>query len=634
MLRLFLTLYVLFSLWSLTATTTLPPRMTFTEKETTMKRVSLTGHHNPVGIIVDEEPDTVIAAGRKHLNSFDFQNPQKRPAEIHVMWPACIDGGLPARLRADCNYNITIFHKREEANCVFLCGTNGKETLCCDMNLSQQSPLCLPSAKTDHIKKTISEFIPKEGEQFALLDSPESDLYIAYSGSQGYVGIHKFGKHRVGPARHNKEQHYVGLVLSRLREPLKRQVYAFYREKTTDRGLYGEMWLPFVARLCMGDRGGPKNILQFSWTSEMNAPLFCGDADSGERFSELVDAATVHADQWQDTRVYALFRNEWGMSAVCVYTIQDIDHIFATSPFKGEVGQTDRPRKCVEDSRKIQPAVLKMIKMHSEMKQLVRPVNNRPLLSNHHYYTHIHVSTRDQHQTVLFLSLNNGGIHKVMQNKSQAFIIAEYQPFTHRANVVSINLQPSSGKLYVSSRNELVQLNVANCGQYGNTCELCVLARDPDCGWNGTHCTPNGTLQDVTYGNHAKCSPVSTAQFPDNVFQGSTATHAAAATGRITLPPNSKYFLRCPVSSHHARYTWRHLERNHTSCNSREQQCLLLIDSMGPEQAGAYTCVSEEMGYSRVVAQYQLQLEGGAAGRSSSPLIWLCLMALLIKSLS
>lgn len=34
-----------------------------------------------------------------------------------------------------------------------------------------------------------------------------------------------------------------------------------------------------------------------------------------------------------------------GMSAVCVYTIQDIDHIFTTSPFKGEDGQSNRPRE-------------------------------------------------------------------------------------------------------------------------------------------------------------------------------------------------------------------------------------------------------------------------------------------------
>lgn len=45
-------------------------------------------------------------------------------------------------------------------------------------------------------------------------------------------------------------------------------------------------------------------------------------------------------------------------------------------------------------------------------------------------------------------------------------------------------------KLYVNSGSELVQLDVANCALYGDSCEECVLGRDPYCGWNGTHCTP------------------------------------------------------------------------------------------------------------------------------------------------
>lgn len=46
------------------------------------------------------------------------------------------------------------------------------------------------------------------------------------------------------------EQHYVGLVLSREKEPDKSKVYAFYREKNKDQGMYSEMWLAFVTRVC------------------------------------------------------------------------------------------------------------------------------------------------------------------------------------------------------------------------------------------------------------------------------------------------------------------------------------------------------------------------------------------------
>lgn len=43
----------------------------------------------------------------------------------------------------------------------------------------------------------------------------------------------------------------------------------------------------------------------------MAARLFCGDPASGQYFPQLVDAATVYAQRWADTTVYALFRNEW-----------------------------------------------------------------------------------------------------------------------------------------------------------------------------------------------------------------------------------------------------------------------------------------------------------------------------------
>ncbi|XP_034729177.1 semaphorin-7A isoform X1 [Etheostoma cragini] len=632
-----LTVYLLLAcLYSLTESTSNQPRMTITENETSIKRIPLPGHHAPVGMVLEREPDTVIAAGQTHLHEFHFQNnPQKTPEVKSVLWSECIDKGPLQRKKANCNYNITLVQKKSEDNQVFLCGTNGKDTVCCDMDLAKQSPVCIPSEKTDNIKKNIKEFVIKEGEPFALVESEDSDLFITYSGSQDLVGIFKFGKNRIIPPRYDKEQHYVGLVpIRREDDPMQSKVYAFFKEKNT--GVYSEMWLPFVTRVCMEDRGGIKNSLQFSWTSQLKARLFCGDPDSRKHFSELVDVATVHADQWQNTTVYALFRNEWGMSAVCVYTIQDIENIFTTSNFKDSDTQSERPRQCVADSTKLSSEALRLIIMNTELHEWVRPVyNSSPLLFNHHSYTHIYVdSSQNNHPAVLFLSLNNGGIHKVMQSKNLTFVIAEYRPFNHRAHILHMVLNPSTRKLYVNSGSELVQLDVANCAQYGNSCQDCVLARDPYCGWNGTHCTPDGKLQDVTRGDHSICVSTSRLQqLVPAVSRYSTDKTADKAKGSITLPPDSKYFLQCPMSSHHAQYTWCHPESN-TSCSSMEQQCLFLIDSMGPEQVGTYTCVSEEMGYSRVLAQYQLRLGNRAAGWSSSPLVWLCLMAVLIKSVA
>lgn len=113
----------------------------------------------------------------------------------------------------------------------------------------------------------------------------------------------------------------------------------------------------------------------------------------------------------------------------------------------------------------------------------------------------------------------------------------------------------------------------------------------------------------------------------------SSSGHSDKDVKNIRVPAESMYFFQCPVSSHHAQYSWHH-NGSSTSCSRQEQNCLHLINGMSPEQEGTYTCVSEEMGYIKVLAQYQVQMMTGAAGRLSGPLLWVCLvLAVLIKSL-
>ncbi|XP_030614097.1 semaphorin-7A-like isoform X2 [Archocentrus centrarchus] len=533
----------------------------------------------------------------------------------------------------DCSYNITLVHPREDTNQLFVCGTNDRETVCCNTDLTE-SPLCAPSENMKSLRDGISRFIIKKGEPSALVESEQStDLYITNSGSQDNVGIHKFGKGRVQPSAHHKEQYYVGLVLSRRKEdPSQSRVYGFYKEKNKDRGLYSKLWLPFVTQVCMTDVGGSKNNLQFIWTSQMSARLFCGDPERGQYYSELVDVATVHAERWQDTKIYALFRNEWGMSAVCVYTIEDISKIFTNSTFKNHArDQLDVPRRCAPDSTKIPVDILKKIAQTSEMEQSVQPLGGSGLLHfNRHTYTHIRVdsspSKRSINSTVIFLSLEDGRIHKVLQNESHTYVIAEYQPFEHKEHVLSFILHPASKKLYVTSDSELVQLDAKNCDHYGNTCQDCILSRDPYCGWNGSHCTPETKemWHDAVTGDVSICEKPSAEALYSNPSPDKNA---------VTVRLHSKHFLRCPMLSHHAQYTWWHLE-NSTSCILKGNECLYLIDSVNGEHEGIHECISEEKGYRKVVAKYQLQLENKAAGGQSKPMIWVGLMVVLIMSLS
>ncbi|KAF7651638.1 hypothetical protein LDENG_00108100 [Lucifuga dentata] len=566
------------------------PRMVFTVRETTIIKSLLAGHNTAIWVLPEGQPDVIRAAGKRQLYTFSSQNLHKAPVERTVLWKECVDYGVPSEA---CQYNITVLHKRAEADELFLCGSDSRETVCCNLDMSKQLSVCSSPEYVENIKSSFAKLILKEREPSVLVESAgHTHLYMSYSGSSSSVGIHKFGKNRVTPGFNGIEQHYVGMVISRREEDsLQDKVFAFYKEKNTDKALDSRMWVPYVSQVCLADVGGPKLYLQFSWTSEMKARLFCGDFLSRQHYSELVDVTAVYAEQWRHTRVYALFRNEWGMTAVCTYTIEEIEAIFKTSRFKEESRDSSkRGRVCVADSTKVPLEVLKMVAENSEMEEWVKqPLSNSaPLLVSHHHYTHICVDSfqfKNYQRTVFFLSLQNGAVHKLMENKTQ-FVIAEYWPFAHRAQILSMTLHPSTRKLYVSSSSEVVQVDVGNCDRYGDRCEECILARDPYCGWNGTHCSSNtsGSLQDVEGGKHSICMSK-----PSPTQNASTSSSAE----NITLPLQSKYFLRCAMSSLHAKYTWYHNETA-MQCSAEQQQqqqqheCLLLIDSMIPQQAGTY----------------------------------------------
>ncbi|XP_070985945.1 semaphorin-7A-like isoform X1 [Oncorhynchus clarkii lewisi] len=613
------------------STLTHNPRVTLTDKDVSFLRIHLSGNNSRIELLQGPQDNIVYATDHINLFQTNFNSSKTSRMLSPVFREECRSNDFTS---PDCHYNITVLHKTNDPNQLFLCGTNGQQhTLCCYMNPSDDPFNCTRSKAIQNIQQHINETEPS----LLIGSSGVEEFYTTHSGTEGSVGINRFGKNRLWTDNSGTEQRYVRLVASGQREDrLQDRLYAFYIEKNRHPRLDSDLWVPRVAQVCMADRGGPKGYLQFRWTSKLSARLFCGYQDRRLSFTQLVDVNTVLAERWQDTRVYALFRNGWGMSAVCVYTVEDIDRIFKTSNFKGHTGSVPipRPGKCVEDSTKLPMEVLKMVDKVSEMEERV---TSRPLLVTHHYYHHIRVDRVQGKGNVLFLSLGNGGIHKVLERDGHAFIIAELQPFNYRAHILSMMLHSSTGKLYVGSSRELVQIDLGSCEQYGAQCEDCVLARDPYCGWDGHHCTTatNKTIQDVENGNHQVCSNISRGVTASKVY---VLRSSGGAADGIRVSQSSKYFLHCPTLSSHAEYSWRHHgNTTATPCISTgsEHQCLLLIESMGPEQQGTYSCVSEERGYHRTLVQYQLQLDSGASGLASHrlPCLGLGLVLTLVLTL-
>lgn len=47
------------------------------------------------------------------------------------------------------------------------------------------------------------------------------------------------------------------------------------------------------------------------WTTFLKARLVCGFPDDSLYFTRLQDIHVMHADEWHDTRIYALFTSSW-----------------------------------------------------------------------------------------------------------------------------------------------------------------------------------------------------------------------------------------------------------------------------------------------------------------------------------
>ncbi|KAJ7986075.1 hypothetical protein DPEC_G00347040 [Dallia pectoralis] len=595
------------------------PRVTWTVKDGNFPRIHLL-ENNTYMKFVQGHQDTLYAAGNTHVYRIDFHRNSPRLLQRSVFRAKC-----DVSTSADCQYNITVLHKSKNANQLFLCGTNGqKPTLCCYAETkTDENFQCIPSNNNLNINQQINENDPT-----LLNDRSEvEEFYATHSGPGNSPGIYRFNNSPIWSDSSQKEQIYMSLVASGKREDsVQDRLYTFYIEKNTDQSGRSHLWVPRVAQVCVADRGGPKNILQMKWTSMLNSRLYCGDPDRKLYFTDLVEVTTVVADRWQDTRIYTLFKDAWGTRAICVYRVEDIDHVFTTSKFKGQTDPIPKPRpgECVEDSIKLPSDVLKMANTRLEMEDWVGD-HNKPLMVTHHHYNHINVDSIQGNRTVLLLSLEDGRIHTFLERNGQGFIIVEIQPFNQRTHILSMWLNSSTRKLYVGTSRELVQIDLVSCARYGDHCEECVMSRDPYCGWDGNRCTTatNITIQDVDNGNPIVCK-----------INGATSSKVVSPK-QVRVPVSSPYVLQCPTLSNHAEISWRHSGNNTpTPCAhiEAEHKCILLIESMSPEQEGEYSCMSEERGYRTTLAMFSVKLGSGATGLASfyTVCFWMVLTLLLV----
>ncbi|KAG5270407.1 hypothetical protein AALO_G00192270 [Alosa alosa] len=515
--------------------------------------------------------------------------------------------------------NITVTQPGRDGYPLYVCTAYGDHTSCCFRAANGSSADC----RSDFIR----------GGEPALLTGDA--LYTTHSGLGYRDGVYRTSKNTPLMPSSQADQRYVKIIERRKEEnPLQDKLYAFYTEKSNDQSPDSDLFTPRVSQICKADLGGSKDTLQFQWTSQLSSRLSCGDPSRKLYYTVLLDVAVLPSEDGGDDRVYGLFKNGWDMRAVCVYAMKDIDSTFSSSTTEPTETLSKRPGECVQDSKRLPSNLLKYMKRNPEMANWVRPIgNSNPLLVSRRHYSHIQVdrvggTVGQEGHKVLLLSMESGVVHKVLENSTSPFIIAEYHPFESGTQILSMLLDNSEKKLYVSSSHEVVQIELRNCSVYGNQCTDCVLARDPYCGWDSGRktCAPysDGLTQDVLNGNYHDCTPYRSAPF------GSGVDKPVPGPPSKDVPESSRHYLSCPIDSHHATYRWlKDGEERQSLEDQKQEQLVLLIEGMGSADEGGYECVAQEGDYQKTVAHYQLRMTSGVAGLKSSPLA-LALLALLL----
>ncbi|XP_061773090.1 semaphorin-7A isoform X3 [Nerophis ophidion] len=495
-----------------------------------------------------------------------------------------------------CNI-ITVIERFEDI--LLVCGTNGHSPHCWKLS---------PDIVEDYEGTGISPFMHTQN---SLSLQVEGDLYAAapLDTDGSALQFRRKAGNRPNIWMYDSwvsEPTFVSASwVQRKDDPDNEKIYIFFREKNSDHNPEADPWISRVARVCKIDEGGSKRFFQNMWTSFLKARLICGFPEESLYFNRLQDVYVQHAEDWRDTRVYALFTSSWNSTAICIYSIQTIEGIFDNSTFKGydKAIPQPRPGTCVKNSRSLPLATVSVVRDHPEISDWVYKT---PFYVSNNNYTKIvvdRVQAVDDMYNILLLATDSGRIHKILEAGSEPFIISETQ-ILNQSPVQSMKLDSKKKKLVVSFAEKISVMDLQSCQEYNKSCADCVLARDPYCSWTTSGCVPTTEgIQNIRDGHTYVCHT----GLP-SVNRTRRDTAPPVDVNLLTLPavPGCvPFYLSCPIDSYHAVYMWKHMDQS-SPCLQMHTVCLFLIPAVTPESYGSYECVSKERDHVGVVKRYHL----------------------------
>uniref|UniRef100_A0A8C3IJT4 Semaphorin 7A (JohnMiltonHagen blood group) n=1 Tax=Chrysemys picta bellii TaxID=8478 RepID=A0A8C3IJT4_CHRPI len=611
------------------------------------RRFPLEKHENLLTLYHEEGNSSLLVGAEGKLYYFDFESSSNHKEDFPEQ-----DSGACQKPEEKKNY-LTFIGKYHDM--LLICGTNACKPTC--WNLADRN-------KTEVAAQGLAPFVPNQNS-LVLVDGEA--IYSTISLHQHNGKIPRFRQVRGTGELYTSDTvmqnpTFVKATVIKQDERHDDKIYYFFREDNPDKSPEAPLKVSRVAQLCKGDKGGTSSLSASKWTTFLKATLVCVDPATKSNFDLLQDVFIVPSDKnWRETRVYGLFSNccvsqdfqghifpgmhRWGYSAVCVYTIGDIDTVFRTSKLKGYTKDMPhiRPGQCPWGRNHTPPETFKIADLHPEVEEKVQPVapRNSPLFHNKNHYQKIgvhRIQARDGHTyNVLYLVTDKGYIHKMVVMPHGVLNILEIQPFQQLAPILAMTLDHRRAKLYVSSPTEVVQLPMDMCEVYNRSCESCVMAKDPYCGWADGKCVSINTnltmLQNVTL--------ESTPEICTHSAFRQQEVDSPESYRNVTVALFSRYFLQCPTESHAATYMWHHNSSRIQNCSSTHGPCIHFIKNMTYDHYGRYTCISEENGFSQTLVKEWLlkqpvpsqTLRQSSQAVAASPSFWLGFLQMMALAL-
>ncbi|XP_048358995.1 semaphorin-4D isoform X3 [Sphaerodactylus townsendi] len=496
------------------------PRITWEHKEIHLVHFQEPKTFNYSTLLLSEDKDILYVGAREVIFALNSLNISEKKQE--VLWKVTEDKKTKCAEKGKSKQTECLNYVRvlQQLNDTFLyvCGTNAFQPVCDYLNL-----LSFELGGRNEDGKGRCPFDPAQSYTSVMVDG---ELYTGTSynflGSEPII----FRNSQQSPLRTEyaipwlNEPNFIFADVVRAdpdnADEEDDKVYFFFTEVSVEYEFLGKLMIPRIARVCKRDQGGLRT-LQKKWTSYLKARMLCSAPDRNLIFNIVNDVFILKSPSLREPVIYGVFSpqlNNVGLSAVCAYNISTVEEVFTKGKYMQSAaveqshtkwvrynGEIPRPRPgaCINKEARADgypstltfpDKTLQFVKDHPLMDDSVTPIGDRPrLIKRDVKYTQIVVdqvtALNGTVYDVMFISTDQGALHKAISYENGMHIIEEVQLFPNFEPIQTLLLSSKKGKqsLYAGSNAGVVQSPLAFCDKH-STCVDCVLARDPYCAWD------------------------------------------------------------------------------------------------------------------------------------------------------